>query len=339
MTEFMNDWQNFVSRQALAADVVAASAGFFAPLTDFGLIAVSGDDAAAFLHSQLTSDVLQLPADAARLAGYCTAKGRLLATMLVWRMGDEIMLLLPGELLPATLKRLQMFVLRAKAKLRDASAECAIVALAGPYANPALAAHLPQINHTPYGKTESENGCLISLPQATSIERALWVAPIAQAIAAWPALQGALRPASASSWRLTEIEAGIPWVTLATLEQFVPQMINFELVGGVNFKKGCYPGQEIVARSQYLGKLKRRMLRAKVDATALQAGTEVFSAADPEQACGMIVNAQKSADGKFDCLVEIKTALAEQGPVHLGSTNGAALQFGSLPYALTGTGE
>jgi len=339
MTEFMNDWQNFVARQGPTPDVVAASAGFFAPLTDYGLIAASGADAASFLHNQLTNDVLQLPADAARLAGYCTAKGRLLATMLVWRMGDDILLMLPNELLPATLKRLQMFVMRAKAKLRDASAEYAIVALAGQYANPTLATHLPQINHTPYAKTESSHGCLIGLPDADGVERALWIAPIAQAIAAWPALQSALTPAAASSWQLTEIEAGTPWVTQATLEQFVPQMINFELIGGVNFKKGCYPGQEIVARSQYLGKLKRRMLRAEVDAPSLTAGTEVFSVADPEQACGMIVNAQKNTRGKYDCLVEIKTALVEQGPVHLGSTGGAALHFVALPYALGGAAE
>ncbi len=339
MTVFMNDWQNFVARQGLTPDAVAASAGFFAPLTEYGLIAVSGDDAAGFLHNQLTNDVLQLPIDAARLAGYCTAKGRLLATMLVWRMGDEIMLMLPGELLAATLKRLQMFVLRAKVKLRDASAEYAIVALAGEHANPALATRLPQLNHTPYGKTESENGCLISLPDAADVARTLWVTPVSQAIAAWPALQDALAPAAAASWQLTEIEAGLPWVTQATQEQFVPQMINFELVGGVNFKKGCYPGQEIVARSQYLGKLKRRMLRAEVSAPTLAAGMEVFSAADPEQACGMIVNAQKNTRGEYACLVEIKMALAEQGTIHLGSADGPTLRFLALPYALAGASE
>ena len=342
MTELSNDWQEFVSRQEIPAAPAASETGFFAPLTDFGLIAASGEEAAAFLHSQLTNDVQALDGGGARLAGYCTAKGRLLATMLVWRSdarrGDEIMLMLPKELLAAIQKRLQMFVLRAKVKLRDASGEYAILGLAGSFDAPALGVYLPEAGNAPYAKQDSESGSLIRLPDADGVPRSLWITDPAQAIAAWPVLAQTMKPASNAAWRLTEIEAAIPWVVKETQEKFVPQMINFELIGGVNFKKGCYPGQEIVARSQYLGKLKRRMLSASIAADEVAAGMEVFAETDPAQPCGMIVNAERSLDGEAGCLVEIKIAEAADAVIHLGRADGPVLRFLPLPYALPDEG-
>ena len=134
-------------------------------------------------------------------------------------------------------------------------------------------------------------------------------------------------------WHWTDIQAGLPQVLDATREQFVPQMINFELIGGVNFRKGCYPGQEIVARSQYLGKLKRRMLLASVDAPEALPGTEVFSESDPDQPCGMIVNAERGPQAMMSCLVEIKLEAANSA-IRLGSASGPVLTFGTLPYAI-----
>lgn len=334
MTELSNDWQEFVSRQEISTGLAAPQAGFFAPLSDFGLIAASGDDAASFLHSQLTNDVQTLDGSTARLAGYCTAKGRLLATMLIWRRDGEIMLMLPKELLPGVQKRLQMFVLRAKVKLRDASGDHAILGLAGSIDAPALSAILPQADNAPYVQQDKENGSLIRLPDADGVPRAFWITEAAQAIAAWPILAETMHAASPATWRLTEIEAAIPWVVQATQEKFVPQMINFEIVGGVNFKKGCYPGQEIVARSQYLGKLKRRMLPARITADNVAAGMEVFAENEPGQPCGMIVNAERGKDGETACLVEIKIAEAGNTAIHLGAADGPAVRFQPLPYAL-----
>jgi folate-binding protein YgfZ len=334
MTELSNDWQEFVSRQEIVPGLATRETGFFAALPDFGVIAASGEDAASFLHSQLTNDVETLAESEVRLAGYCTAKGRLLATMLVWRTGDEIMLMLPKALLAAIQKRLQMFVLRAKVKLRDASGDHAILGMAGPFEASVLGADLADAGNTPYTKQDSESGSLIRMPDSAGVPRSLWIAEPAQAIAAWPMLAEMLKPASPAAWRLTEIGAAIPWVVQATQEKFVPQMINFELIGGVNFKKGCYPGQEIVARSQYLGKLKRRMLPARVSAVEVTAGMEVFAENDPAQPCGMIVNAERGMDGETDCLVEIKIAEAGDAVIHLGSADGPALRFLPLPYAM-----
>lgn len=307
---------------------------FVAPLTDLALISATGEDAASFLHNQLTNDVEHLGAQDARLAGYCSPKGRLLASMLIWKTNDAIMLQLPRQVQAAVQKRLQMFVLRAKVKLTDLTSERPILGFAGLQAQQELKFYFPELPAAPYRKTESAAGTLIRLADANDLPRYQWIAFESTARDAWPALSKALAPAGPAVWRLSDIQAGVPRITPATQEKFVPQMINFEIVGGVNFKKGCYPGQEIVARTQYLGKLKRRALLASIPTTDVAAGNEVFSSADPGQPCGMIVNAEASGPGRSECLVEIKTAALDEGNVHLGSADGPALSFHTLPYSL-----
>lgn len=316
------------------AQAAAPVTDYVAPLTDLGLIAFSGDDAAHFLHNQLTNDVEHLEASQARLAGYCSPKGRLLATPLLFKAGDAILLALPRAIQPAIQKRLQMFVLRAKVKVTDAGADQVMLGLAGPAASALLATWFAPLPSAPYAKTDSAAGSLIRLADADGVPRYLWIAPSDIAMQAWPRLAAGLQPAGASAWRLSAIRAGIPQITAATQEQFVPQMVNFELVGGVNFRKGCYPGQEIVARSQYLGKLKRRMMQATVAAAGVTAGTEVFSIADREQPCGMIVNAEPVSPSESACLVEVKLAALDAGAIHLGSADGPRLDFLPLPYPL-----
>ncbi|WP_353157344.1 folate-binding protein [Herminiimonas fonticola] len=307
---------------------------FVAPITNLGLIAASGDEAAHFLHSQLTNDVEHLEAGAARLAGYCSPKGRLLASLLIWKTADGIMLQLPRELQAGVQKRLQMFVLRAKAKLIDATENHVMLGLAGPAAVSVLQQWFPALPAAIYDKAESAAGTLIRHPDAFGTARYQWITTAAQAMEAWPQLTKVLQAAGTAAWQLAEIDSGVPHISITTQEKFVPQMINFELIGGVNFKKGCYPGQEIVARSQYLGKLKRRMLHARVNAPGAAPGTEIFSIDDPEQPCGMVVNAEPVNAQQIACLVEIKLAAAES-EVRLGSAQGPVLFFQPLPYPLT----
>jgi folate-binding protein YgfZ len=348
----MNTWLQFLTRQGAqlqasdASEVVGFDhngthagpatnlAAFVAPLTDLGLIAATGEEAAAFLHNQLTNDVEHLGSADARLAGYCSPKGRLLATFLMWKSADAIMLQVPLQIQPAVQKRLQMFILRTKAKLVDRSDEYVALGLAGEPAAAVLTQWFPTLPAAPYSKVESEAGTLIRMPDAFNAPRYQWIASVDAAQQAWAALTKALTPVGTQVWRLAEINAGVPQITQPTQERFVPQMVNFELIGGVNFKKGCYPGQEIVARSQYLGKLKRRMVLASVDTREASPGMEVFSSADPEQPCGMIVNAEPNSSGGADCLVELKLAALEDGTVHLGSAAGATLRFNPLPYRL-----
>lgn len=308
--------------------------GFVAPLCDLGLIVANGDESATFLHNQLTNDVEHLGMNEARLAAYCSPKGRMLASLLMWRTHEGIVLQLPRQIQAAIQKRLQMFVLRAKVKLTDASDGYAILGLAGEPAAACLTQWFPSLPAAAFAKTDSPAGTLIRLPDAFGMPRFQWIAPAQLAEQAWPDIVKTLMPVRAGLWHLTEIHAGIPQITQPTQEHFVPQMVNFELIGGVNFKKGCYPGQEIVARSQYLGKLKRRMLLASVDQSEVKPGVEIFSSADPDQPCGMVVNAAHNLEGGSDCLVEVKIAVAEEGSIHLGSAQGPQLRIGALPYPL-----
>ncbi|MRT32168.1 folate-binding protein YgfZ [Herbaspirillum sp. CAH-3] len=347
MTSSHSGWRDFLAQQgaqfgAESADVTSFGAtapapqsleSFMSPLTSLGLITATGEDAASFLHGQLTNDVQQLDGSAARLAGYCSPKGRLLATFLMWRDEQAIWLQLPRSLQPAIQKRLQMFVMRAKAKLADASDERAVLGLVGPATANALAEWFPVLPAAPYGKIDNSHGTLIRLADAAGSARYQWIAAVDTLTAAWPKLTQHLTPTASLAWRLSEIRAGVPGIVQATQEQFVPQMINFELIGGVNFKKGCYPGQEIVARSQYLGKLKRRTMLATIASAGARAGQEIFAAADPGQPCGMVVNAEALDADHALALVEMKLAAAEDA-VHLGAADGPALHFHTLPYEL-----
>jgi folate-binding protein YgfZ len=279
------------------------------PLSDWGLIRASGDDARSFLHSQLTQDVQQLEPGRARLAGYCSAKGRLLASFVIWLDANgDVLLACSADLLPATLKRLSMFVLRAKCRLSDASAERPLHGLAGA-AVPAGPAWSVQDHR------------IVRLPDADGTARALCLGEPPAA----PALDPEL-------WRWLEVKSGIARIVGATVEAFVPQMVNLELVGGVNFQKGCYPGQEIVARSQYRGTLKRRayVVRSEV---ALQPGQEIFDQADPDQPAGVVVLAAAPAGRTPAALVELKIAAAG-GALHAGAADGPALTLAALPYPI-----
>lgn len=286
-------------------------------LTDWGVIRAQGEEAAKFLHSQLTQDFALLGPDQARLAGFCSAKGRLLATLLGWREGEhDLLLALPAALLPAILKRLSMFVLRAKCKLSDASAEWAVWGEIAP----------PQDGERWALSREDDGAARIRLPDVASHSRWLRIQPAATAAPALPAL-------STQDWAWLEAEAGLAWVQAATQEQFVPQMLNLELLDGVNFKKGCYPGQEVVARSQYRGTLKRRTFLYELQGEA-QAGQEIFHSEDPGQPAGLVALAAVRDDGRSLILAETKIAALESGSLHLGGPDGPLLQPRALPYEL-----
>ena len=294
--------------------------GGIAPLAHLGLIRASGADARTFLQGQLTNDVLGIGLSQARLAGFCSAKGRLQASFIVWRLADDDLLLAcAASVLPATLKRMSMFVLRAKCKLTDASAELNVFGVTG-----ASAAAL--VGDTPaWGLRSVVGGTLVRLPDVDGVARALLTVLPANAPSA---------DASPETWQLLEVRSGIPTIEAATVEQFVPQMLNYELIGGVDFQKGCYPGQEVVARSQYRGTIKRRMFLFECDAAA-QPGQEVFHRADAEQPAGRIVNAAPLPGGAGSAaLVEVKLAALVGGSLHLSSADGAVLRLGKLPYAV-----
>jgi folate-binding protein YgfZ len=298
-------------------------------LSHLGVIRAEGEEATKFLHNQLTQDFALLGLSEARLAAFCTAKGRMLASFIGFkRSQSEVLLVCSKDLLAPTLKRLSMFVLRAKVKLSDASADFTLAGLIGSAASGVLSS-TGTSSQTAWRKVDlsGSRANVVSLYPAVGLTRALWIAPATSPLPAGPAL-------TADQWDWTEVQSGIATVNAAVVEAFVPQMLNYESVGGVSFKKGCYPGQEIVARSQFRGTLKRRAFVVHTE-SASHAGQEVFSADDAEQACGTVIQSAPSLtpQGGWASLVSATVAGMANHP-RLGAPDGPLMTVEALPYAL-----
>jgi tRNA-modifying protein YgfZ len=307
---------------------------------ELAIIRARGADAGTFLQGQLTQDVLLMNTSEARLAAWCSAKGRMLASFLVCkRSNDEFLLILSRDLLATTLKRLKMFVMRAKCELDDVTQQWQLNGLIGSKATDLLDAHylIANIPYVAGGEGLNDSEFLITLPAGHHAGQAI---TRALQLCAQPALESVPSNVDAqqmAAWNALEISSGVARLSAAVSEAFVPQMLNYESAGGVNFKKGCYPGQEVVARSQFRGTLKRRGYIVTSD-TALQAGQEVFDSREPGQPCGQIAQASPDPAGGFIAIVSMQTtaqdspALTAGAPV--GERGGAALQLQPLPYAL-----
>ena len=303
-----------------AAELVAArDASIIAPLSHLGLLECSGQEAKTFLHNQVTSDINHLNANAAQHSAWCSGKGRMLASFLLFRSGEDFRIQLSSDLVAMIQKRLQMYVLRAKVKITDLSAAYVLIGLSGAQAEAALqAADLPVparlLDTAPFA-----DGTVIRL--AARFE----IAVTSEAAAdLWQRLAVNARPVGTPVWQWLDIQAGIPLITDATKEEFVPQMANFDQLGGVSFHKGCYPGQEIIARTQYLGKVKRHLYRIR-GAAPMAAGNPVFSPENPEHPCGMVANAAPSPDGGYTALAVIQENFVDAGDLELGAPGGSRL--------------
>lgn len=298
-----------------------------APLAHLAAIRFAGEDTAAFLQGQLSSDVREAGPGRSQYSSYSTPKGRMLASFLLYQDADGHVMLLSEEIRDAIHKRLSMFIMRSKVKA--SVPDVALLGVAGPGAESLLASALgvvPQEDHT---LLAFDGGHVIRVPQlgfiiAVAVERVAEV---------WQRLAAGATPVGPAAWQWREIHAGVVRVTGATQELFVPQMANLDLIGAVNFKKGCYPGQEIVARTQYLGKLKKRAYLARIEAPAVEPGQPLFSADFGEQASGQIANAALNGDGSYDALVVVQSSSLEHG-VHFGAPQGPALSFLPLPYTV-----
>ncbi len=293
-----------------------------APITHLGIIKIEGEDAAKFLHGQLTQDFSLLDLHTARLAAFCSAKGRMQASFIGFkRSATEILLVCSKDLLPTTLKRLSMFVMRAKAKLSDATDQFELFGLLGDATKP-IADHA----YSAWARADIDTSTVVNLYPADGVQRQLWVSPIGTA-----APQG--QAVSPELWLWTEVRSAVATISTPVFEAFVPQMLNYESVGGVNFKKGCYPGQEIVARSQFRGTLKRRAFVVHSDAT-MAGGDEIFGAEDDSQPVATVVQSAPAPNGGFDAIVSAQLSAVERGALHHGSPQGPVVHMQPLPYAL-----
>lgn len=331
----INSPSGVVNTSLVESQLLAAQTGaVVSPLIDSGLIRASGPDAASFLHNLLTNDIAGLDAKSARFAGMCTPKGRLIATMLIWKSGDDFMLMLPADLLTPILKKLSMYVLRSKVKLSDASADFAMAGLARPTGMGGIYEEMANFDVT-----------RIADGQVIRLDGRRWVLAMnpSTAISRWNEIRNGATVVGPEAWQWLEIQAGQPRVVAATQEAFVPQMLNMELpaVAGVSFTKGCYPGQEIVARTQYLGKIKRRMIRVHIAGDdQFHPGASVYSAQTGDQQCGTVVSCARAPEGGFDALICVQSSAIGSGEINLGSPTGPRPLMMGLPYPLDlGTGD
>lgn len=344
-----------------------------AHLSDWGVIEVTGADATQLLQSQLTQDVADLTVDRAAMAAYCTAKGRMLGQFVVLRDSDRFLLLTHAGLADALVKRLRMFVLRLKCTLRNASADWHVLGIRGSLATECAASawvdvfQWPNTGAIPAALSVWQ---VLTLPVVAAVAtapdpstsnvvpaspRSADVAPPAPCLGhwvGWPSADGAPRhvvivPSSvadrvvgsaptvpAATWLLDDMRCGLPFLEPANVEAFVPQMLNLDVLGGISFSKGCYPGQEIVARSHYLGKMKRRMHLGETSAV-ITSGADVYSSAHPGEPAGRVVNAAPSSDaGTTVILFEMSTDDLQDATLHAGGADGPSIVLRALPYSL-----
>ena len=340
------DWYKFLTAQGAEIQddkVVSMSNGglqshsldstYLCDLSTLGLIRASGGDAQSFLHGQFTNDLNLVTSSVSQLSSYCNPKGRMLSIFRIFMRDDSYHMLLQREVMEATIKKLTMFKLMAKVDLTDVSNDLVAIGIAGPNTETLLTNAQFSIPEESNLCIQERNVTIIRLPSESL--RILFICNANEAISIWNKLSKDCLLASSKVWDLYDIASGIPQITANTSEVFTPQMTNLELIDGVSFSKGCYPGQEVVARTHYLGKPNRRMFRINIaDENIPEPGVNIFSPKDENQPIGKIVSAQKLSEGKLSALAVIRTTNKDDKDLHLNSVTGPEISIQSLPYSL-----
>ena len=303
-------------------------------LSHYGLISAYGVDAATFLQGQLTNDIRKVSDQHSQLSACCTPKGRMLASFRIFKRDETFYLSLPQSLLESTLKRLRMFLLMAKATLGDASQSLVGIGVSGPK----IEQHLKDLKVDLPAQNDDvcqSNGYTVIRLAGPNPRFAIY-GELDAMTTLWNNLNVHAALVGAAVWEMLDILAGIPTIYPQTSEAFVPQMANLQVINGVDFRKGCYTGQEIVARMQYLGKLKRRMFRIHIDGeqTVTPGDALHASGSTSGQGTGSIVSAQRDPNGGYMALAVIDISDAEAGNLHLIDATGPAITLQDLPYAV-----
>ena len=304
---------------------------FVCELPHLEYVRVHGADATEFLHAQVTNDIRQLTATNFQLGGYCTPKGRLLCVFRVHRDGEDLIVQAHREVLPTTVEHLRRFVLRAKVELTidDDLTSFAVVGEKSADVLKQLIGRLPLRR----GDCLIDGGCAVLAHSLVPPSRYQVVGPASALAPLWQTLAGGCERSGSWTWASLDIQQGLPTVFNATSEQFVPQTLNMDITGAVSFEKGCYPGQEIVARMHYLGKIKSRMVLANVRQAGRPLPGDKLYAADEEQSTGMIVDAVPGESG-YDVLATVRLEDLAQNKLRLGGNGGGEVLLKDLPYAL-----
>ena len=307
---------------AVFADAPVDAGCALVDLSHLGLIAIGGPEAVDFLQGQVSNDLRELSDSHSQLSSHCSAKGRMLANFRVLRIEDSLFLVLPRTQMAPLLKRLRMFLLRSKATIDDASDALVCLGIVGNCADQALGELFDALPTGDNDITRAGAATLVRVPGR--VPRYLFIGPAEQAQALWQLAAEHAVEANADLWALHDIRAGLPTVLPETSDAFVPQMANMQLIDGISFTKGCYTGQEVVARMQYLGKLKRRMYTAEVETNIAPRPGDLLSApgSKSEQGAGRVVDARAVSPGSYALLVVVEISAAEGGEVRLASEDG-----------------
>ena len=319
----------------------ALESGHVVLLKQTGLLALEGEDDVQFIHGQLSNDIDHLGSNQARLAAWCNPQGRMLALFHAWKSAGKVWLTVPLDILPALQKRLQMYVLRAKVALSDESGNMAILGIGGEKGSKALSKWFETLPSEPFGKTENEQGVLVRVADAFGFPRYLLTIQKARLQAVESELSSTLSVCDESGWTMGDIKAGVPQITLPVQDRFIPQMVNLEQAGGLSFKKGCYPGQEVIARTQYKGTVKRRMFHGMVELpfednppidVNMTAGADIVDS--DGQVCGTIVSSARRDNNRVDFLAVVQTEAIGSLALHVEKADGPLITWIPLPYSL-----
>jgi len=340
----MTQWHDFLSAQGAVFEaselqsfgdsrneLAAANGNIITSLSHLGLLQISGEDAVSFLQGQVTNDVKKLDGSNSQYAGYCSPKGRLLGLFLAFAHADHLHLQMPVSILEPIMKRLKMYVMRSKVVITEKSADILCFGIAGPNAQSTLTTLFNKVPQAAQELITLDDATLLRLAGDTPRYQVFTHTENAERI--WNALSSNCTKVGKSVWDYLEIQAGIPEIVPATQEAFVPQMVNLDSIDGINFKKGCYTGQEIVARTHYLGKVKRRTQLAHINTEEIPQAGDTIQVVGHEEAIGQIVRAAPAPNGGVDALIEIRLE-------NLDSTDkfpvwkGKKLEFKALPYVL-----
>ena len=304
-----------------------------ADLSHYSLIEASGEDVVQFLQGQLTNDIKSVTENNSQLSAYCNPKGRILANFRIFKRDDKYYLRLRNDTIEATLKRLRMFVMRSKVELIDVSDSFVGIGIAGELAQEKLATIFLTLPAEADGALSEKGMTIVKLPGSLPQYEA-YGSP-QDIINLWGALADDAVCIGENSWNLLTIRAGIPEIVADTVEEFVPQMVNLQAINSLSFTKGCYPGQEIVARMHYLGKLKRRLYRATVESDILPApGQAILTLNENTQKVGQVVNASWASPKVAEILAVLQIENAETNNLHLDSDTHQQIQLAELPYSL-----
>jgi len=340
-----NNWEEFLLQQGAVLEqgqvnnfgnpVTEAEAvlsdNIITDLSCFSVVEISGNDAEDFLHGQFTSDIKQLEQDTARISAWCNPAGRVIADFLIIRRQDKYLLLLPVELQEPFTRRLQMFILRADVTMNDRSNEIMCIGLRGE--------NIPQILQSCTGLSlEKEfqgikyNGMFI-LPLPDQAARALILGSVEQLQNLWMSVAAETTAVSNRYWKLFDMLNGLHWVNSRTSENFMPQNLNLDCLGAVNYQKGCFPGQEVIARLHYRSNPKNRMYLAHIAGECPARPGDKLFLSETDASAGTIIELAEHPGTGTALLASINIELAGSSKIHISGPDGPVLSIDPLPYS------